>query len=349
MPCWTNYAEKPELQRTVLIFCVCVAVLLPSASFAEDTWPCEVVLCLANPRGPTALKECEPPIKRAWKAWAKGKSVPECKKKNSDGSDGGDLKDGGTYIDHESANPEDPNKCPFPYYAGPQKNRYCAFTGVTNQYIDGKLWGRIWYGGPAGQPYIEMLHEDPNNPRQPDGFEAAWALLKQRIEDKADYAAIALKIAESSEKVAAAAEAKAASARAKADEATQHAANLEASLPGLIAQYEQDYNAWTATYQEKKLAADAAKAAGTSDAGALEAEAMGAFYVMQSYQSALNDAYATRAQLPQIKAQAEQLSNEASALEADATTKRSTALHDKAVSDAATEDAKPLPAYGDSF
>lgn len=331
---------------------------MPATAVAEDNWPCEVALCMANPQGPTALKQCEPPIKKAWKAWAKGKSVPECKKKNADGSDGGNLKDGGTYIDHEYADPNDPNKCPFAYYAGPEKIRYCAFTGVTNQYIDGKLWGRIWYGGPGGQPYIEVLYEDPNNPRPPDGFEAAWAVLKKDIEDKSDYAAIALKIADASEKVAAAAEAKAKTAREQANQVAQYAAYLEATLPSEIAHFEKvysdsstDYQAKWQAYETAKAAADAPDATVTQKyvAQALYSEAMTSFYVMQSASASLNQAYANKAQLPQLKAQAEQLDKAASELEADASTKRSTAIYDKAVSDAATEAAKPLPLYGDGI
>ncbi len=152
----------------------------------EDPWPCQVVLCLANPDGPTVLKECRPPIERAWRVWARGKRVPDCKKKNKDGSAGGSVREDGTYIENMPSDPEKEGQCPFVYYAGHDKKKFCAFAGVTNEYIHGELWGRIWYGGPGGVPYIEHLVEDPLRPRPADGFEEAWRLLKGDIENKAD-------------------------------------------------------------------------------------------------------------------------------------------------------------------
>jgi hypothetical protein len=41
-------------------------------------WGCEVLLCLANPQGPTAVEPCVPPIQRLWRHLARGGSFPGC-------------------------------------------------------------------------------------------------------------------------------------------------------------------------------------------------------------------------------------------------------------------------------
>ncbi|CAG0933617.1 hypothetical protein RHDC3_02631 [Rhodocyclaceae bacterium] len=45
---------------------------------ATHDWGCEVLLCLANPAGPTAVAECVPPIHRLWRALARGRGFPTC-------------------------------------------------------------------------------------------------------------------------------------------------------------------------------------------------------------------------------------------------------------------------------
>jgi len=41
-------------------------------------WGCEVLLCLANPAGPTAVSACVPPIRRLWRHLARGRAFPTC-------------------------------------------------------------------------------------------------------------------------------------------------------------------------------------------------------------------------------------------------------------------------------
>lgn len=45
---------------------------------AADQWGCEVLLCLSNPAGPTAVPECKPPIHRLWKHLRDGHDFPSC-------------------------------------------------------------------------------------------------------------------------------------------------------------------------------------------------------------------------------------------------------------------------------
>lgn len=45
---------------------------------AEDNWPCEVLLCLSNPAGPTAVGQCVPPIARLFEHLSAGRKFPIC-------------------------------------------------------------------------------------------------------------------------------------------------------------------------------------------------------------------------------------------------------------------------------
>jgi hypothetical protein len=57
---------------------VAALIGLHTGSAAADQWGCEVLLCLSNPAGPTAVAECKPPIHRLWRHLAHGHAFPTC-------------------------------------------------------------------------------------------------------------------------------------------------------------------------------------------------------------------------------------------------------------------------------
>ena len=59
-----------------LIFVLLISLF--SRAVLADQWGCEVLLCLSNPAGPTAVKECEPPIHRLWDHLRNGHEFPTC-------------------------------------------------------------------------------------------------------------------------------------------------------------------------------------------------------------------------------------------------------------------------------
>lgn len=60
---------------------------LVAVGAAEDTWPCEVLLCLSNPAGPKAVTECVPPINKLEAEMKKPRfQFPECKDANDAGT-----------------------------------------------------------------------------------------------------------------------------------------------------------------------------------------------------------------------------------------------------------------------
>jgi hypothetical protein len=70
---------KILLQNTLLsILCTLPLYLISTASARADDWGCQVILCLANPGGPTQYAECRPPIQKLWRELAKGHSFPTC-------------------------------------------------------------------------------------------------------------------------------------------------------------------------------------------------------------------------------------------------------------------------------
>lgn len=54
-----------------------LAMMFQGQAHASD-YGCKVLLCLANPAGPTAVSECVPPITQLWKDLAKFKPFPTC-------------------------------------------------------------------------------------------------------------------------------------------------------------------------------------------------------------------------------------------------------------------------------
>ncbi|MEO8921576.1 MAG: hypothetical protein ABI330_01875, partial [Caldimonas sp.] len=53
------------LQRAWRVACAC-SVLASASAYASD-YGCKVLLCLANPAGPTAVSQCVPPITQLWR------------------------------------------------------------------------------------------------------------------------------------------------------------------------------------------------------------------------------------------------------------------------------------------
>ena len=70
-----------SLSRTTIFSAFAVSLALyaqPERASAQDTWPCEVLLCVSNPGGMVQFKECLPPIRRLITHLAIGKGFPTC-------------------------------------------------------------------------------------------------------------------------------------------------------------------------------------------------------------------------------------------------------------------------------
>ena len=66
------------MNARISYLCFALVIALSSHVASADQWGCEVLLCLSNPAGPTAVKECEPPIHRLWDHLRDGHEFPSC-------------------------------------------------------------------------------------------------------------------------------------------------------------------------------------------------------------------------------------------------------------------------------
>lgn len=67
----------------------CGLALSSPARADDDLWGCQVLLCMSNPAGPTAVAECVPPISRLWRHLRRGRPFPSC---SQAGFEGGNVK-----------------------------------------------------------------------------------------------------------------------------------------------------------------------------------------------------------------------------------------------------------------
>lgn len=105
-----------------------------------DDWGCEVLLCLSNPKGPTAVAQCVAPIKKLWRELAKGHAFPTCFM-------GGGTNGNGTGAVHQFASA---SFCPDGYLLPPQDEfdrPHCALSGAVTVIISGQPTQRVWWGG----------------------------------------------------------------------------------------------------------------------------------------------------------------------------------------------------------
>lgn len=65
---------KALLGYAIFMGAACVSL----GTAAEDLWGCQVLLCLSNPNGPEAIRECQPPIERLWDHLQHGHPFPNC-------------------------------------------------------------------------------------------------------------------------------------------------------------------------------------------------------------------------------------------------------------------------------
>lgn len=134
-----------------------IGVLLPAAPAWADNWGCQVLLCLADPRGPEAEGACVPPIEKLWSALRHGDPFPTC---NFSGSQN-DLPASASGVIPSSllANPGAGTgasntwagggycRQDMLYWGGPEKSELlCSATGAINVTVDGNLFTRVWWG-----------------------------------------------------------------------------------------------------------------------------------------------------------------------------------------------------------
>lgn len=130
---------------------IAMCMLFAAPRAVADDWGCEVLLCMANPSGPTAVAQCVPAITKLWRALAKGHPFPTCQFKGPST----------TYARSDVATPQN---CPpqFIVKDGSRQAPRCGMDGVITTISDGKVIGKAWwsqdgkmaldYRGPGADP-----------------------------------------------------------------------------------------------------------------------------------------------------------------------------------------------------
>ncbi|MBR8426426.1 MULTISPECIES: hypothetical protein [Burkholderia cepacia complex] len=157
----------PSIARRAAALAAPLLMLLPaSAAYADDDWGCQVLLCLADPRGPETEAACVPPIEKLWDALWHGDPFPICnfrvrldlipeavrKAIPLDAFNVGK----GTGAQHTFAGPGYCRKDLLSWEGNDFPRLVCHASGVIDVKIDGQMYTRVWWGvdngyGPLGR------------------------------------------------------------------------------------------------------------------------------------------------------------------------------------------------------
>lgn len=136
---------------SVLAFLVATSAAAPAQA---DQWGCEVLLCLSNPAGPTAVAQCVPPIKRLWRHLAKRGSFPTCAEANGQG---GELRNTWAAYSHWC-----PKHLEYIRHANADRSEFaCNASGsIDVRQATGELH-RIWWGVVVPAPGLDPHYFGP--------------------------------------------------------------------------------------------------------------------------------------------------------------------------------------------
>lgn len=111
-----------------------------------DDWGCQVLLCLSNPNGPTAVAECVDPINKLWKELAKGHDFPTCTFAPGPNGESAQSQAANNYGGNQWASG---TFCPpqYTYIDSSTTLPYCTMTGAVSVVVNGQPWTRIWWNG----------------------------------------------------------------------------------------------------------------------------------------------------------------------------------------------------------
>ena|SRR5471032_802246 len=138
----------------LLITILITLTFVLSAAVRADDWPCEVVLCLANPAGATAVAPCVQPIQKLWRELAKGHSFPVCNMNSPEAS-------GNSAANQWASGSNCPSE--YRYWGGVDgRELLCEFTGVVTVKINGQPYTRVWWNeGSTMTQYLGVVPPGP--------------------------------------------------------------------------------------------------------------------------------------------------------------------------------------------
>jgi len=66
------------MRKATLVGLVALVSVFGTSNAQASDYGCRVLLCLANPAGPTAVAQCVPPITQLWRDLSRGRAFPTC-------------------------------------------------------------------------------------------------------------------------------------------------------------------------------------------------------------------------------------------------------------------------------
>lgn len=148
--------------QTIIASVLLSAVVSSPVMANDDDWGCEVLLCLANPTGWEALKECHPPIKRLFSELKKRKAkFPRCTQAN-----GMEVKQG--FQEFRDCPAAFPNHVGYKVHSTPPvEMKVCAAANVPDDCRDTTTYFGYKFNEPSCQQYFALSERRP----KPNWFE----------------------------------------------------------------------------------------------------------------------------------------------------------------------------------
>jgi len=132
------------------------SLLAPTLARADD-WGCQVLLCLADPRGPETESACVPPIEKLWSELRHGHAFPTCDFNSSLNGLPGWVRNAlpasvsanfgaGTGASNTWAGAGYCREDLLFWTGVDQSQLACRASGAIDVKIDGQLYTRVWWG-----------------------------------------------------------------------------------------------------------------------------------------------------------------------------------------------------------
>ena len=144
------------LTHHALLQALIVGALSLGSTAAHADWPCTVLLCMLNPKGPMSVAACQAPVRQLWRHLARGRSWPICQ-------GAGNTQTHITTTTPESCHPT--LKVPHEEHTADWR---CLARYSLEIRLDGKPQARAWFDieGSPEQAVTEYLGGDAHAGRQ---------------------------------------------------------------------------------------------------------------------------------------------------------------------------------------
>jgi hypothetical protein len=181
-----------------ILSCILAGALGQPAVAIADDWGCQVMLCLADPRGSETEPTCVPPIEKLWSELRKGHAFPSCDMTSSYNDLPPNVQQSippSVMQQMASSNSSASNtyassgycREDLLYWGGSEQSELlCSPAGAINVVIDGQLWTRVWWDAGSQGHTITENYGANNGPVQTpyDPTQAGKQFMQQQYSNE---------------------------------------------------------------------------------------------------------------------------------------------------------------------